>query len=158
MIKVTGFPPFINEDSLVLVLGSFPSVKSRAQGFYYGNPQNRFWRACASFFSVPEPKTLDEKKDFLLRRRIALWDIVTSCEIEGSSDASIQNETIADIPALVSRYPLKSILCNGSKAFTLLAQHHSGLLPISKRLCSTSPANPRFSLEEWRLALQEVFS
>ena len=92
-----GFPPVYDERSRVLILGSFPSVKSREISFYYGNKQNRFWKMICAFFKETIPETVDGKRDFLLRNKIALWDMATACEIEGSADASIKNAQIADL-------------------------------------------------------------
>lgn len=154
--RCTGFGPVFCKESRVLILGSFPSVKSRAEGFYYGNPQNRFWRTVATCLGGEVPKTIEEKREFILRNKIALWDVVMSCEIAGSSDASIRNEQLADVPALLAESNVRTILCNGSTSYQLLSKAYPQLLPITKKLSSTSPANPRFSLEEWRTALKET--
>ena len=95
--RIKGFEPFFNRDSEVLILGSFPSIMSRQQSFYYGNPRNDFWRLLASAFGRPVPQTVSEKKDFLCGNKIALWDIVTCCEIRGSADSSIKNYQLADL-------------------------------------------------------------
>jgi len=152
-----GFAPVYNEESRLLILGSFPSVKSREVGFYYGNRQNRFWKTVCGFFGEPVREDTVWKREFLLRRKIALWDVVLSCEIEGSSDASIQKERVAEIPALIAQTKIEKIFCNGTKSFSLLAERFPALLPITKKLSSTSPANPRFSETEWRSALGEIF-
>lgn len=152
-----GFPPVADEHSRLLVLGSFPSVKSRAVGFYYGNPRNRFWETVCSFFREETPRTVEGKKEFLARRRIALWDVVLSCRIEGSADASIREEEIADLTALLQNSPVESILCNGKTAFALFTTHYPRLTGMAKLMPSTSPANPRFSAEPWYAALREIF-
>lgn len=152
-----GFEPFYDIDSRVLILGSFPSVMSRAEGFYYGNPQNRFWKTVSAYFGESTPKTVDEKKAFLRRRKIALWDVVTSCEIDGSKDSSIRDEKIADIPALLKKSKIKELLCNGTKSYSALQEHFPDLLSITKKLPSTSPANPRFSAAAWNEALDCIF-
>lgn len=152
-----GFEPFYDSESKVLILGSFPSVMSRAEGFYYGNPQNRFWKTVSAYFGESTPKTVDEKKAFLKRRKIALWDVVTSCEIDGSKDSSIRGEEIADIPALLKKSQIKALLCNGTKSYSALQEHFPDLLPITKKLPSTSPANPRFSAAAWHEALDFIF-
>lgn len=149
-----GFAPVWDRESRVLILGSFPSVKSRAVGFYYGNPQNRFWRTVCGFFGENVPADTAGKTEFLLRRRIALWDVVTSCEIVGSSDVSIRNETVADLPALLAQSSIRTVLCNGSKSYSLLALKFPQLIPLSQKLSSTSPANPRFDGKEWETALE----
>ena len=157
MTALTGFAPYFNEKSVLLILGSFPSVMSRREGFYYGNPQNRFWKTVCGYFGELVPKDIAEKQDFLFRRNIALWDVVTACEIDGSKDASIRNEQVADLPALLKQSKIKRIFCNGSKSYELLEQRFPDLLPLTKKLPSTSPANPRFTATAWHGALDEVF-
>lgn len=152
-----GFAPCFNGESVLLILGSFPSVKSRAEGFYYGNPQNRFWKTVCGYFGEGVPMGIAEKKEFLKRRKIALWDVVASCEIDGSKDASIRKEQIADLPSLLSNSKIKRIFCNGGKSYELLEREFPALLGITQKLPSTSPANPRFTAEAWRKALDEVF-
>lgn len=149
-----GFGPVWDTNSRVLILGSFPSVKSRAQGFYYGNPQNRFWRTVCGFFGEDVPKDIAGKRAFLLRRNLALWDVVTSCDIMGSSDATIHNETVADIPSLLGGSAIGAIFCNGKTAFRLFAERFPALLPMTKLLPSTSPANPRWTERAWTDALR----
>ncbi len=155
MTHAEGFPPVCNGESELLILGSFPSVMSRRAEFYYGNPQNRFWRTVCGFFGEEVPSDREGKQEFLLRRRIALWDVVLSCEIEGSADSSIRNACVADIPALLSKSSIRQIFCNGGTSFALLEKHFPQLLPIAKKLPSTSPANPRFSEAVWHSALEE---
>lgn len=152
-----GFTPVYGKESRVLILGSFPSVKSRETGFYYGNPHNRFWRTVCGYFGENVPASVAEKREFLLRRRIALWDVITSCEIVGSSDASIKNERVADVKKLLTETKISAVLCNGSKAYSLFAERFPEYIPIALRLSSTSPANPRFSAEEWKGALDQIF-
>lgn len=156
-MSVQGFPPVFDGNSRVLILGSFPSVKSRAEGFYYGNPRNRFWDTVCGFFGEKTPKTVEEKRAFLLRRGIALWDVYVSCEISGSADSAIRNAVAADIPALAAKCPLRAILCNGLTAYSLLEARFPELLPLAERLPSTSPANPRFFKESWTQALGKCF-
>lgn len=156
-MRIQGFSPCFDGESVLLILGSFPSVKSRREGFYYGNPQNRFWKTVCSYFGESVPEDVAAKKDFLFRRKIALWDVVISCEIDGSKDASIRNERVADLPALLSKSNIKRIFCNGSKSYELLEQSFPDLLPMTKKLPSTSPANPRFTAKAWHGALDEVF-
>ena len=152
-----GFDPFFDENSTLLILGSFPSVKSRQEGFYYGNPQNRFWRTVCGYFHEETAKTVAQKKAFLSRHRIALWDVVTACEIDGSKDNTICNEEIADLPHLIERSNIKRIFCNGGKSFELLQREFPALVRIAQRLPSTSPANPRFTSGVWHSALDGVF-
>ena len=153
-----GFAPVFDENSRVLILGSFPSVRSRAQGFYYGNPQNAFWRTLGAFFHEEPPKDVEGRRAYVLKHGAALWDVVISCTIEGSSDASIQGETVADVASLVKGSNIRRILCNGTTAYNLFQRHFPELVPIAKKLPSTSPANPRFCPEAWSEALSEAFS
>ncbi len=145
---VHTFEPVYNQKSKLLILGSFPSVKSREAGFYYYHPQNRFWKMLAKLFDEPLPKSIEEKKELLLRHHIAVWDVIASCEIAGSSDSSIKNVTPVDIKKVLSVAPIGKILTNGATADNLYRRH---LFPLTKieavRLPSTSPANAAFSLE-----------
>lgn len=152
-----GFAPVWDSNSKVLVLGSFPSVKSRQEGFYYGNKQNRFWSTVSGFFGEETPSSVADKRAFLIRNKIALWDVVMSCDIEGSADVSIRNAAIADIPSLLNESNIEAIMCNGTTAYNLFTQNFSALTALAKKLPSTSPANPRFSKEIWFNAFREVF-
>ena len=151
--RLHGFPPFIRPDSRILVLGSFPSVKSREQGFYYGHPQNRFWKTLATVFGHPLPATIPEKKSLLARHRIALWDMAAECEIEGSMDADLRNIRVVDLAPLLRRAPIERILLNGRKAESLFLAHCPRWAHLSLYVPSTSPANPRYTLSAWRDAL-----
>ncbi len=153
MPRHRGFPPFVRPDSRILVLGSFPSVQSRAQGFYYGNPQNRFWKTLAAFRGEPGPSTVPEKKALLVRARVALWDMAAECEIEGSMDSDLRNIRTVDLAPLLRRAPIVRILLNGRKAEALFLAHAPGSAPPALYLPSTSPANPRFSPAPWHAAL-----
>ena len=153
-----GFAPVFDENSRVLILGSFPSVKSRETGFYYGNPQNKFWRTLGAFFHEEPPKDPEGRRAYVLKHGAALWDVVISCTIEGSSDASIRGEEVADVASLVKGSNIRRILCNGTTAYDLFQRHFPELVPIAQKLPSTSPANPRFCLEPWLEALSEGFS
>jgi len=157
MIRAEGFPPVYDENSRVLILGSIPSVKSREVGFYYGKPQNRFWRTVCGFFGEVVPDSVAGKRDFLLRRGIALWDVISSCDIVGSSDASIRGEIIADIPRVLLKSGIRRILCNGKKAYSLFCRHFPQYLFMTGGLPSTSPANPHFSAAVWTDALGQIF-
>lgn len=156
MTAVEGFPPVYDENSVLLILGSFPSVKSRAEGFYYGNPQNRFWKTLCGYFGERIPEGIAAKKEFLFRRRIALWDAVISCEIDGSKDASIRNARVAELPALLKKSGIEAVFCNGSKSYSVVEEHFPELLSIATKLPSTSPANPRFSAAVWYAALDGI--
>lgn len=154
-MRVYGFPPVRDEKSRVLILGSFPSVKSRAENFYYGNPRNRFWGTLCKFFGEEVPASAEEKRALVLRHGVALWDVVSSCEISGSADASIRSEEIADIPALLVQGKIGAVLCNGQTAFSLFAAHFPQWAARAVRLPSTSPANPRFSEDVWLETLKQ---
>ena len=155
--KEVGFAPVYNAESKLLILGSFPSVKSREIAFYYGHKQNRFWKMLCSYFNEPIPSTVDEKKKFLYRNKIALWDIATACEIKGSSDASIKNAEIADLSPILQGTKIEKILLNGSLSYELFMQKYAGLAIPYVKMPSTSPANPRYKEETWRNALDDVF-
>ena len=134
------FLPVYDEESRILILGSFPSVKSRENQFYYGHPQNRFWKVIAGIFKEPLPQTIDEKKDLLLRHRIAVWDVIDSCDIVGSSDSSIRNVVPNDMNLILSNAKIQGIFANGGKAHQLFVKycHKEGMPPLGK-LPSTSP-------------------
>ena len=112
-------PPVFDKDSKVLILGSFPSVKSREEGFFYGHRQNRFWKVTARVFDEETPTTISEKKSFLLRNHIALWDVIGSCDIEGSSDSSIKNVSVNDLSEILKTADIKAIYLNGQKSYQL---------------------------------------
>lgn len=152
------FPPVVDENCRILVLGSFPSVKSREDGFFYGHPQNRFWRMLAAVFDENVPADIPAKKAFLLRHHIALWDVIASCEIEGSSDASVKNAVPVDIARVMQIASIEHIIFNGNLAYKLYQRHLEPLTGIQAiSLPSTSPANAAWSLERlvstWRDAL-----
>ena len=152
-----GFPPVYNEESKVLILGSFPSVKSRQIDFYYGNKQNRFWRTICGFFGEEIPETPQEKTVFLLKNKIAVWDMITACEVTGSSDASIKNEELANLEEVLSNAKIEKILLNGALSYNLFMRKYASLSEMAVKMPSTSPANPRFSMERWRAVLNDVF-
>ena len=150
--------PVFDERSRILILGSFPSEKSRESGFFYGHPQNRFWKVLSLLFNEKLPITIEEKKQFLLRRRIALWDVIGSCEIVGSSDASIKQVVPNDIRVILNTADIQTIYVAGK---TALKYYNKYTLPVITRdavfLPSTSPANAAFGmeklLEEWKKIL-----
>lgn len=142
-----GFDPVFDNNSNILILGSFPSVKSREQSFYYGNKQNRFWQVLCEFYGRPVT-TVEDKIRLCLDNKIALWDIVTSCTIKGSMDADIANYTLADLSQVLSKCNIVKILCNGAKAYELTKTAYNGDIPVVK-LPSTSPANVRFNKQAW---------
>ena len=151
------FDPVCGEDARLLILGSFPSVKSRENQFYYGHPQNRFWKVTAGVFGEAVPGTIEEKRAFLLRNRMALWDVIASCDIAGSSDSSIRNVVANDMQVILSRAPIRAILVNGDTAYRLFLRYckKEGQPPVY-RLPSTSPANAAWSVERLEEAWGEI--
>lgn len=140
--------PVYDKDSHILILGSFPSVRSREEMFYYGHPQNRFWRVVSAVWECPVPVTVEEKRAFLLRHRIALWDVIASCEITGSSDSSIKNVVPNDLSQLLNQANIQRFFVNGKiseKYYRRYLQEKTGREAIC--LPSTSPANATWSLE-----------
>lgn len=139
-------PPVWDAACRVLILGSFPSVRSRESGFFYGHPRNRFWRVLAAVYGAPEPVSVGEKTAFLLSRHIALWDVIASCDITGSADGSIRNVTPNDLAPLFSGAPIRHIFTNGSAASSLYRKYMvpAGAAP-AEPLPSTSPANAAWS-------------
>lgn len=156
--RKVGFAPVFDEHSRVLILGSFPSVKSRQIDFYYGNKQNRFWRMICGYFGEPLPQSTEGKREFLLRNKVSLWDMVTSCEIQGSSDASVKNAEIADLHKVLNHAKIEKILLNGSLAYELFVKNFGDLSVDYRKMPSTSPANPRYREELWKEALDDVFA
>lgn len=158
-MKVTHtFEPIYNEQSMILILGTFPSVKSRESAFYYGHPQNRFWKVLAQLTGENIPTTIEEKKTMLLTHGIAIWDVIASCDIEGSSDSSIKDVIPNDIAGLLQKSNIQKIYGNGDKACQLynrFCREQTGVDII--KLPSTSPANAAFSLDRltkcWKSAI-----
>lgn len=155
-----GFDPVFDEHSRVLVLGSFPSVLSRENRFYYGNPRNRFWRVMSDVLGEPLPAVddVDAKRALLLRHGVALWDVIESCDVRGSSDASIRNVVPADVARITGAAPVGAVLCNGGTAGRLYRRWLEPVTGIAAEvLPSTSPANASWPLERlearWREAL-----
>lgn len=151
------FGPVYDKDSRILILGSMPSVKSREQQFYYGHPQNRFWKVLSAVFGEVEPDTVEEKKAFLLRNNVALWDVVASCDIIGSSDSSIKNVRGNDMNVILSAAEIGTIFLNGGKAHELFLKYcGNDMKPKLVKLPSTSPANAAWSLERLTKAWREA--
>ena len=151
------FPPIYDGNSRILILGSFPSVKSREQLFFYGHPQNRFWRVTAAVYGSEAPGPIPEKKEFLLSHGIALWDVIASCEITGSSDSSIKNVAVNDLSPIFAASDIKRIFVNGQTAkrfydrYTkLLVGREAAVLP------STSPANAAWTFDKLVTAWQII--
>ncbi|MEE1057534.1 MAG: DNA-deoxyinosine glycosylase [Acutalibacteraceae bacterium] len=146
--------PVYDKNSKILILGSFPSVKSREQMFFYGHPQNRFWKVVSAIFEHPVPETIEEKREFLLSSQIALWDVICSCDIVGSSDSSIKNVVPNDLNIILSNADIKKIFVNGKtseKYYNKYIRNEINREAIC--LPSTSPANAVWTLErlieEW---------
>ena len=114
---VHPIPPLYDEKSNILILGSFPSVRSREEGFFYGHKQNRFWKVTAAVFGAKVPQTVEEKRAFLLQNHIALWDVIASCDIVGSSDSSIRNVTANDLSVILDHAKINAIFVNGKTAY-----------------------------------------
>ena len=148
MEKLHGFEPVFDGNSRVLILGSFPSVKSRQAEFYYGNKQNRFWKVLSEAFDESEPLTVKDKIQLCLKHNVALWDVVASCRISGSMDADIKDYELVDLQRVLSESKIEKILCNGATSYRLTLTAYDGDLPVYK-LPSTSPANVRFDKAAW---------
>ena len=141
-------PPLYSKDSKVLVLGSFPSVKSREAQFFYHHPQNRFWKVISTVFHEAVPVTIEEKRDLLLRNKIAVWDVIKSCEIIGSADSSIKNVIPNDLSDIIKTAEINRIITNGSTAYQLYRKHIYPITGIEAlKLPSTSPANATCSMD-----------
>lgn len=145
------FGPVYNKNSKILILGSFPSVKSRELNFYYGHPQNRFWKLMSKIYNEEIGDEIDIKKQFLSKNNIALWDSLKSCEIKGSSDASITNVEINNIEELIKKSNISKIIFNGKTAYNLFVKN-ADMTKYSnleiRILPSTSPANAAYSLDK----------
>lgn len=149
MKQYHNIPPVYNTESQILILGSFPSVKSREGQFFYHHPQNRFWKVLETLYQHPPLNTIEEKKDFLLEHHIAVWDVIASCDIIGSSDSSIENVVVNDLSCLLEKTQIHTIYTNGKKAHTLYQKYCYCLTHIDDVcLPSTSPANASYSLEK----------
>ncbi len=149
-----GFEPIYDENSEVLILGSFPSVISREVGFYYGNKRNRFWKLIGEIYGEKIPDDAAGKREFLLRRRIALWDVALKCEIKGSLDSGLKNVVVADLDPIIEKSKIKLIILNGKKSFEIYSKNYC--YPV-KTVClpSTSPANVNFDENKWKDVLKE---
>jgi hypoxanthine-DNA glycosylase len=155
------FEPVYDQDSRILILGSFPSAKSREQNFYYGHPQNRFWPLIAALTSEPVPTDIAAKRALLLKHHIALWDVIAQCTITGSSDTSIKDVQVNDFSTLLKKAPITNIFANGAKAYELYQKYAYG---ITKQKCiklpSTSPANAAWNMDRlrsaWSIILDDI--
>lgn len=158
---VHSFEPVYDKDSEILILGTLPSVKSRENNFYYVHKQNRFWKVLATLLKEPVPETIEEKKAMLLAHRIALWDVIQSCDIKGSSDSSIKNVQPTDIGMILEKTNMTQIYANGNKAGQLYKRYQFPITGIEATvLPSTSPANAAWSLarlcEAWKTILHDL--
>jgi len=145
---VHNIPPLFDANSRVLLLGSIPSPKSREMKFFYGHPQNRFWRVLAAVLEEPVPETIEQKRALCLTHNVALWDTIASCEIAGASDTSIRNAVPNDIGWLLAQTEIERIFATGGKSAELyrkLIEPHTGM-PVTQ-LPSTSPANAAWTLD-----------
>lgn len=141
-------PPLYDENAKVLILGSFPSVKSREQMFFYGHPQNRFWKVISAVMDVHTPESIEEKRNFLYTKHIALWDVIASCDITGSSDSSIKNVVANDLSEILKKANIKQIFVNGKTAEKYYNQYIRDTIGRNAVcLPSTSPANAGWNLD-----------
>lgn len=152
-------PPLYSEKSKTLILGSFPSVKSREAAFFYGHPQNRFWAVIAAVFNSEKPETIEEKKEFILSNKLALWDVIAQCEITGSSDSSIKDATANDLSVILKNSKVDRIFVNGKTAekyYNKYTYPKTGMKAVC--LPSTSPANAAWSIERlvdaWKIIIE----
>lgn len=155
---VHPIPPLYNEESEILILGSFPSVKSREQAFFYGHPQNRFWKVLAAVYEDQTPTSIEDKKAFLLANKVALWDVIACCEIVGSADSTIKNARANDLSPILKNSKIQKIFVNGSTAKKYYDSYLWKQTGIEATLLpSTSPANAAWSMERlvgyWKNAL-----
>ena len=153
MSQIHPFKPIFDKNSKILILGSFPSVVSRKFGFYYANPQNRFWRVLAGILNADVPESTDEKIKFLLAHRIAIYDAAISCEIEGSSDAKMSKIVPVNLNPIFKEANIRQVYANGGKAYEICKKYlEEEIIKATKneviKLPSTSPANAKFSLEK----------
>lgn len=158
-MEIHNIPPLYDKNCKILILGSFPSQKSREAQFFYGHPQNRFWRVLAAVLSCKVPETIEEKRQMLLSHGIALWDVIASCEIVGSSDSSIKNVVPNDISAILKNSKISKIYVNGKTAERYYNKYIMPLVGVcAVALPSTSPANAACSLEKliekWKIILK----
>ena len=141
------FAPVYDKNSRILILGSFPSVRSREENFYYGHPQNRFWKLLAKIYDEPIPQSIEEKKKFLLQHGIALWDVISSCEIENSSDQSIREAVVNDLQEIFENADIQAVFVNGKAAYKLyqnITERKFTVYPLRV------PRTPRGRWKDWK--------
>ena len=152
------FKPIYSKDSKILILGSIPSVVSREDNFYYAHPKNRFWKLISKILNVKEPITIEDKTKLILNNNLAIYDVIKSCEIQGSSDSSIKNVEINDINYIINNSSIEKIIFNGNKAYELYNKYEKNKFSNTKVLPSTSPANARYSFEKlYNVWFKELF-
>lgn len=152
------FKPIYSKDSKILILGSIPSVVSREDNFYYAHPKNRFWKLISKILNVKEPITIEDKTKLILNNKLAIYDVIKSCEIQGSSDSSIKNVEINDINYIINNSSIEKIIFNGNKAYELYNKYEKNKFSNTKVLPSTSPANARYSFEKlYKMWFKELF-
>lgn len=149
-------PPLYDKDSRVLILGSFPSVKSREGAFFYHHPQNRFWKVLAQILNWEPPTSIETKREMLIKNHIAVWDVIHSCTITGSSDSSIKDVVSNDLNRILDSAPIRAVYINGATAYKLYVKYCQEITGVKAvKLPSTSPANAAYSLErlvdDWRV-------
>ncbi len=155
---IHNISPVYDNNSKILILGSFPSVKSREAQFFYGHPRNRFWQVLSEILCEETPISVKDKKAFLLNNHIAVWDVIASCDIEGSSDSSIKNVKANDISLILGSAEIKAVFCNGATSFKFYQKYlEKGVDREAIKLPSTSPANAAFNMDklinEWKIVL-----
>ena len=155
---VHSIPPTYDGRSRVLVLGTMPSPRSRAEGYNYGHPRNRFWQVMAQLAGEPTPATNERKRDFCLRHHIALWDVLAECDIDGASDASIQNAVPNRLTDITQAAPIEAVFCTGAKAYELYNRYCAADVGIpAVKLPSTSPANAACTTERLLAEYAAIF-
>ena len=157
MTEYHNIEPVFDEKSRVLILGSFPSVKSRETKFFYGHPQNRFWKVLSGVLECGIPVTIEDKKEMLLKHNIAVWDVIAECDIIGSGDSSIKNVVPNNISAILKKSNIRKIFCNGRTAFNLYKKYIEKNTELeAEYLPSTSPANAAYSLDRLKSEWQRI--
>ena len=142
------FKPIYNKDSKILILGSIPSIISREDNFYYAHPQNRFWKIISKIYNEKIPTTKEEKTKLILNNNLAIYDVIKSCDIEGSADSSIKNVKLNNLDLLIQKSKIEKIIFNGNKAYELYNKYEKNKFSNTKVLPSTSPANAKYTLED----------
>ncbi len=141
--------PVYNNESKILMLGTMPSPKSREAGFFYGHPQNRFWKVLSSVLNESCPQTIEEKKEMLIKNKIAVWDVLSSCDIVGADDSTIKHAVPNDLTIILNQSNIHAIFTTGSKAYQLYNLHHLNNTGIcANQLLSTSPANCKYTIKD----------